>query len=90
MSTSIYISKIITKIESNNFYAKVTNHKFSELNSLISNLDSFEFKGVIMEKKFNKYHLQLLNNGFMIDNVIHNHPMNFGAIDFKIIYKKCI
>ena len=89
MNTSINISKVITKIQNIGGSAMVTNHQFNELPSLVSGLNTFVFSGLTNEKKFNKYHLQIMNAGFMVANVINNEPMFENAIHFKIVYVKC-
>lgn len=89
MNTSINISRVITKIQNIGGSSMVTNHQFNELNSLVNGLNTFVFTGLTNEKKFTKYHLQIMNAGFMVGQVINNEPMFDNAIDFKIVYVKC-
>jgi len=89
MNTSINISKIITRIQTENGRASVTNHRFNELDSMISGLDSFEFNGVVAEKKFNKLHMQLMNAGFAVNQVKTSEPIYETGWSFNIVYTRC-
>lgn len=89
MNTTFNISKVITRIQSGNGRSIVTNHKMGELVSMISGLESFEFAGLVPVEKFNKYHLQIMDAGFMVANVISNEPMFGTGVDFRIVYAKC-
>jgi uncharacterized protein (DUF608 family) len=89
MNTSINISKIISRIQTKNGRASVTNHRFNELGSMIAGLDSFEFNGVVAEKKFNKLHMQLMNAGFAVNQVKTSEPIYETGWSFNIVYTRC-
>jgi hypothetical protein len=88
MNTSISISKVITQIQTVNGRSKVTNHKMNELVSIISDVKSFEIWGTISVAKFNKYHLQIMDAGFMVLQVINNEFIFDNGIEFRILYTK--
>ena len=88
--TTISISKIITRIQSvGNGFVSVTEHRFNELESLVSGLESFEFSGLCKSTKFEKLHLQLMNAGFMVANVIMNEPVFETGVQFRVVYSRC-
>lgn len=89
MSTSIYISRIITRIQTENGRASVTNHRINEFGSIICGLKSFEFSGTIQEMKFNKLQMQIMNAGFKVENVVCNEPIFDNGLMFNIVYKRC-
>lgn len=89
-TTTIDLSKVITVITPVGKAFKVTTHKMSEFESIISKYDDITLKGITSIKKFDKYNVKLVSKGFKkfkINYSQKNNPVE-GAISFSIDYKK--
>jgi hypothetical protein len=90
MATTIDISKIITVITPVGSNFKVSNHKLSEFDTIITKYNDLDFKGVTSITKFEKYNSKLIAKGFKKVKTNYsqkNNPVD-GAISFSINYKK--
>lgn len=88
METSIAVSRILTKIESLNFYSTVTNHKMAELTSLIASVDRFDFSGTASVKKFARLEGEIIAAGFKPTHVSHKNEFIENALSFRITYAR--
>jgi hypothetical protein len=86
-TATVNLGRILTRVEYNGRFGRVTTHKMGEFDAITAGYDVVELTGESTSGKFDKYENRLLAAGYEMTTIVCPKPV-VGHSFIRIIYTK--